>query len=131
MNRKQFLLLSAAAATGCETGNVGGGLVAGRPARTVDAGPASAYSSDGVYGSFRQHGFFIIRRGGQLSAISAICTHRRFTLEAEPDKSFYCSRHGSTFDACGKVTKGPARRDLPVFQVTVNEARHVIVTLPA
>jgi Rieske Fe-S protein len=131
MNRKQFLLLTAAAATGCETTDGGGGPVAGRQPRMMDAGPAGNYATDGVYETFRHLGFFIVRKGGNLSAISAICTHRRCKLEAEPDRSFYCPCHGSTFDPAGKVTKGPATRDLPILPWVRNDAGHLIVTLPA
>ncbi len=60
-------------------------------------------------GNYRDFGFFVIRRGDQLLALSAICTHRKCKLYAEPDSSFYCKCHGSTFDPCRPVCcKGPA-----------------------
>ena len=67
-------------AAGCA--NSGGGeggppLVAG----PVDAGPAAAYAADGVYDRFHHQGFFIVRRGEKLYALSAICTHRRCASE--------------------------------------------------
>ena len=79
--------------------------------------------------TFRKQGFFLVRKGGSLTALSAWCTHRRCKLDAEPDHTFYCPCHGSTFDTVGHVTEGPARRDLPVFAVRTEGGR-VLVTLP-
>jgi Rieske Fe-S protein len=35
-----------------------------------------------------------------------------------------------SFDPNGKVTAGPAKRDLPLFPVVVNESGHLLVELP-
>jgi Rieske Fe-S protein len=138
MNRKQFLMLTAALATGCQTAENGGaaggtasaaGGTGGHP-RVVDAGPAEQYAADGVYENHRSQGFFLVRRGGSLTALSSVCTHRTCKLNAEADRTFYCPCHGSTFDPGGHVTEGPAVRDLPVY-ATVHAANgHVMVTLP-
>ena len=125
MNRKQFLLLSAAICTGCQSSPQD----SGRGQHVVDAGPVENYAADGVYETFRSQGFFIIRKGGKLSAIASICTHRRCKLDAEPDHSFHCPCHGSNFTPEGHVTKGPARRDLPVFATTQANGR-LLVTMP-
>lgn len=132
MNRRQFLVLTAAAmATGCRTGdNHGDSSITAHTERVVDAGPVGNYVADGVYVAFRSQGFFIIRRGEKLFALSAICTHKKCKLNAEPDRSFYCPCHGSTFDPAGHVTHGPARRDLPVFATSVNESGQLLVTFP-
>ena len=98
--------------------------------RVVDAGPASGYSSDGVYASFRDQGFFVIRKGKDLFALSALCTHRKCKLSSEPDRSFYCNCHGSAFDPNGKVTEGPAQRDLPILTTVANEAGRLLVRVP-
>jgi Rieske Fe-S protein len=129
ISRKQFLVLTAAsiAAASCESLNsAGNGATAGR---TVDAGPSGRYSADGVDASFREQGFFLVRRAGKLTAISSYCTHRHCKLEAEPDRSFYCPCHGSTFDPGGKVTTGPATRNLPECPLTIDAGGHVLVTV--
>ena len=110
MDRRTFLILGAAFTTGCAAAPGGVTLASADRGRVVNAGPAAQYLADGVYTRFRDRGFFIVRRGAKLFAVSAICTHRKCKLEAEPDKSFYCPCHGSTFDGNGKVTAGPARR---------------------
>jgi len=129
INRRQFLLLTAGLAAGCQAVNEGGG--SGKPERIVSAGPASRYATDGVYSNFRDQGFFVIRQGEKLFALSSICTHRKCKLNAEPDHSFYCKCHGSTFDPAGHVTLGPARRDLPEFSTTTDENGQLLVKLPA
>lgn len=104
----------------------------GSPAaeRLVDAGPVSSYAAEGLYSGFRDQGFFLVRKGAKLLALSAYCTHRKCKLVAESDRSFYCKCHGSTFDPGGKVTEGPAKRDLPSLQTTVDGRGHLLVRVP-
>ena len=127
MNRRQFLILTTGAAA--LAASDGRGLAAG--GSVIDAGPVSNFAADGVYSNFRALGFFVIRKGEKLTALSSLCTHRKVQLTAEHDCSFYCKRHGSTFDPTGHVTKGPAKRDLPPLATTVNGAGHLLVTVPA
>ncbi len=125
ISRKQFVFCAAAAlAGGCVSG---GG--AGKAPRSVHAGPASRYAAEGVYSDFAPLGFFLVRRQGRLIALLSYCTHRRCKLEAEPDRSFYCDCHGSTFDPAGKVTKGPAKVDLPELPLIIDGAGGVVVTV--
>ena len=111
IGRREFLILVAATLADRKTV-----AKAASAERVVDAGPASGYSSDGVYASFRDQGFFVIRRGKELLALSSLCTHRKCKLSSRPDRSFYCKCHGSAFDPNGKVTEGPAQRDLPILK---------------
>ena len=125
MNRRTFLFLGAAFAAGCAA--PGGVDFAGKKIRVVNAGPAAQYLADGVYTRYRDVGFFIVRRGVNFFAISAVCTHRKCKLTAEPDRSFYCKCHGSTFDPGGHVTEGPATRDLAMIPAFVNEQGRLMV----
>jgi len=129
VDRRTFLLLSATALAGCAVSGPGAGAAAGRDRKVVNAGPASLYLVDGVYTRFRDAGFFIVRRGPELFALSSICTHKRCKLIAEPDHTFICPCHGSTFDPDGQATKGPARRRLPAWPVATSEAGNLLVTL--
>jgi Rieske Fe-S protein len=131
MNRRHFIIATATAVTtGCgsikNTDDSGGnhGL------RVLNAGPVSNYAADGVYNAFADEGFFVISKQGKLTVLSAICTHRRCKLKTEPDHSFYCKCHGSTFDPNGNAITGPAKRPLPVLPSTLNERQELIVTVP-
>ena len=130
INRREFLILTAMFAAGCSSMNNAGVSSVGKE-RVVNAGPVSNYASDGVYAAFRNQGFFIVRQGGKLFALSAICTHRRCKLDVERDRSFYCPCHGSTFDPNGQVTHGPARRNLPVLATFMNESGQLLVIVRA
>jgi Rieske Fe-S protein len=131
VNRRTFLVLGAAFVAGCVSTPGGANLSSGNSEKIINAGRASQYLSDGVYPRYRGLGFFIVRRGADLFALSAICPHRHCKLDAEPDKTFYCPCHGSTFDADGKVTEGPARRNLPQFELSTNEKGELLVRIPA
>jgi Rieske Fe-S protein len=125
LNRRQFLILTAGFAAGCSSTEV-----ENHAQRVINAGPARIYAADGVYDHFRDLGFFVVRKGDKLLALSAFCTHRRCKLEVEPDRSFYCPCHGSTFNPQGSVLSGPAKRDLPVLPTVVDERGDLIVTVP-
>ena len=130
VNRRTFLVLSAAFAAGCAAPG-GANFSSGKREKIINTGPASQYLSDGVYPRYRDLGFFLVRRGASLVALSSICTHRKCKLDAEADKTFYCPCHGSTFDADGKVTEGPARRDLPAFGISTDENGNLLVKISA
>jgi nitrite reductase/ring-hydroxylating ferredoxin subunit len=130
IDRRTFLILGASFTAGCVSAPGAATLASPARERVVNAGPAAQYLADGVYTRFRNRGFFIVRRGARLFALSAICTHRNCKLEAEPDKSFYCPCHDSTFDPDGQVTTGPARKNLPLFALTTDAQGNLLVTLP-
>jgi thiosulfate dehydrogenase (quinone) large subunit len=130
IDRKQFLVMAASVVAGIrpaeasgETGPIEGGQL-------VDAGPVENYAADGVHDAFRSHGFFVIRHGEKLFALSAICTHRRCKISPERDRTFTCDCHGSTFDADGHVETGPAKKDLPVLPSFISGAKHLMVRVP-
>jgi Rieske Fe-S protein len=116
-------------AAGCQSVESDGNSAA-REERTINAGPVTDYAMDGVYARFRDEGFFIIRKGEKLFALSAFCTHRKCKLTAESDRSFYCQCHGSTFDPAGHVTEGPAKRDLPTLPTYANMQGQLLIKIP-
>jgi Rieske Fe-S protein len=131
LNRRHFLLLTAGFAAGCHSlDNLDhAGKTTSGAAHTVPVGLASDYAADGVYSRFVTQGFFLVRRSGQFSALAAICTHRQCQLTAKADRSFHCPCHGSTFTPDGHVASGPARRDLPVYPVSINDQGELTVNL--
>ena len=121
--RKEFLVISACIPCLCMSKETNPGI----SERKVNAGPISNYALAGSYDKFRDQGFFVVRRGDKIFALSAICTHRRCKLTVSADYSYYCDCHGSTFDPNGRVTEGPATRDLPVLQSYIDEHGSLIV----
>jgi Rieske Fe-S protein len=128
MNRRGFiaLIVGARVAAGCKA-LASANSPASHAERVVDAGPVNRYAANRVDGGFREQGFFLVRKDGKLVALSSFCTHRHCKLTAESDSSFYCSCHGSTFDPNGKVTEGPAKRDLPMFATLTNQKGELLV----
>jgi Rieske Fe-S protein len=126
IDRRNFILLSLAAATAAGCAGPSGSSTTGA-LHPIDAGPVATYAKDGVYTQYRDLGFFIVRRGAKLEVLSSICTHRNCKLTAEPNHTYYCDCHGSTFDPEGNVTKGPATRNLPILPTTVSSNGHLIV----
>lgn len=58
-------------------------------------------------------------------AVSLICTHLGCIVKAIPE-GFECPCHGSRFTADGEVTKGPAPKALPWFEVTRSGGKYVV-----
>ena len=59
---------------------------------------------------------FVATPGGS-EAISLTCTHQGCTVQPQVDGKFLCPCHGAIYNAEGKVITGPAKRDLPRFQI--------------
>ena len=128
LTRRQFVILtSASLVAGCQAG--GGGDVSSPllSPHDVDCGPAIQYTVDGVYAAFRDQGVYLVRQRGEWLALSSICTHRNCKIQPADAATYLCDCHGSTFDAGGHVTKGPARKDLPRFATSIDVRGHLIV----
>ena len=130
INRREFVLLTIAGVAGC-AGQGGHGASSNAPAALIDAGPVSDYAAQGVYDAFRERGFFVVNRDAQVFAVSAICTHRDCLLKVATPHSMICKCHGSTFESDGAVTKGPATRNLPRLETSIDERGHLIVSVPS
>jgi Rieske Fe-S protein len=105
----------------------------GSPSRDhlIDAGSPNLYTSDGIYDKFRDQGFFLVRKSGKLVALSSYCTHRICKLTPQVDHTFACKCHGSKFTEEGKVTEGPAKRDLPVLPISTTKNGHLVINVSA
>lgn len=97
---------------------------------TIDAGPLDQFELDKVYDQHRETGFFIIRRAGEVFALSSICTHKGCKVRSQTDQSFLCKCHSSRFDPSGKVLNGPAIYDLPRLKVKTSSNQNLLVRMP-
>lgn len=74
-------------------------------------------------------GKYLVRNGviiahvsqGNYIAFSSACTHEGTEVEYKSDKNvFHCPAHDSEFKTDGSVSKGPARKSLTKYNVTVS-----------
>lgn len=76
---------------------------------------------DGGFVSRDKERIYIINNGGDIIAISKVCTHQECPVNYIPSgKTFPCPCHGSIFDINGNVLQGPAKQPLFKYTVTVD-----------
>ena len=136
VNRREFVALSAGALVACDGDpkprreKTTAAATTNPLAQPADAGLLTSFGKDEVYDSFRDQGFFVIRRDKKLFVLSSICPHKGCKVRVADDLTFFCKCHHSEFDIDGKVTKGPATRSLRRLEVTVDDRQHLLVNLP-
>jgi Rieske Fe-S protein len=65
--------------------------------------------------------------GGDLKALSAVCTHLNCTVQYRPDLShIWCACHNGHFDLNGQNISGPPPRPLDAFVVNVRGNQIVV-----
>jgi len=70
---------------------------------------------------------YIIKEGGQLKALSAICTHLGCTVPWDPGRNeFVCPCHGGTYSADGTHISGPPRRSLDSLETKVSGGKLMV-----
>lgn len=71
---------------------------------------------------------YIVRKGNDFHAISAVCTHLYCVVDWKPDRQdFSCSCHGSVFSKEGINLAGPAPKPLPWFALSLASDGHLVV----
>ena len=63
-----------------------------------------------------------------VKVMSSKCTHRGCEVKLKDDGTYLCPCHSAEFDKTGKMTKGPAKKDLPWYAVKV-ENNEVLVNI--
>ena len=75
-------------------------------------------------------GIEIVRERDGMHAISLVCTHLGCLIkpvENDPEIGYMCPCHGSTFAHKGEVQGGPAPRDLPWYEMFVDNTGTLMV----
>ncbi len=68
----------------------------------------------------------VIRTGdSKFIALNITCTHKKCDVEYD-GSGFECPCHGSTYDKNGKVTNGPATKNLKSYKTSYNEAENTL-----
>lgn len=122
LDRRGFLALPAVTAVTAVAG-CGGGADAAPPA----TGTSLAALADLPLDESVVKDKVVLRRTSdtEVTALSAVCTHTGCTVGASGAK-LVCPCHGSEYDATtGKVTQGPAQRDLAAVPVAVKDGQVV------
>ncbi len=132
LDRRAFLAALASSAAACACASCPLAALAkdsppAEPGGPVEAGTLDDYPRDGVYDAHAASGgFFVVRSKGRLFALSATCTHKKALLKVK-GKAIVCPKHGARFDLDGDVRKAPARRPLPRYAVSLNDAGQIVV----
>ena len=134
MGRRRFLEVVGLGGALIVVGSAGCGGDSSTPPPPFSAGRVADHPQ-GTYKLYTGPAVYVGRDAGGFFAFTAICSHEATTVvfqsgevACEPATSgcrqstvgaFRCPNHGSTFDANGDVTQGPATTGLQHFQVTV------------
>jgi len=81
------------------------------PANVVDTGMLPSAFVEGSPTGISSASAFVVRDSGGLYALTWICTHQGCPVQPS-GSGFYCNCHGSSFNANGDNTGGPARKPL-------------------
>lgn len=83
--------------------------------------------SDGWREIASQPVVYIIKTGGKIKALSAICPHLGCTVPWDPGRNeFVCPCHGGTFSADGAHLSGPPRRSLDSLETKVSGGKLMV-----
>lgn len=97
--------------------------------KPYDIGVIKDFAKDEISEKFIQNNFFVIRHEGRLFATIATCPHKGNYLLRNPRdaRQIICSGHDSVFDPKGVPSRGPVKRGLTRFGISVNAQGRVMV----
>jgi cytochrome b6-f complex iron-sulfur subunit len=121
LNRRAFVATAGAAASAavcaCLAGCAGGPSPEWTGPTSFDLG-ARTDLNEGVDSRWATTGgFFLVREGQKLYAVSSICSHKACPLTPRPAE-YACPCHGSRFTRQGVVLTGPATTPLVHFGIS-------------
>lgn len=124
ISRRTFLALMGVGACLIGAGQMFGASILGFlypnamkvPPSTFSIGrPAEVIAKEGKIFDAKQK-VFVESKAGKVRVQTAVCTHLGCTVNAV-ETGYACPCHGSTYDRWGRVTGGPAPRDLVFYKV--------------
>lgn len=84
-----------------------------------------ALSKAGGYAMITDTVLVIRKSASKFIAINITCTHKKCDVDYN-GSSFECLCHGSTYDGNGKVTQGPATKNLKTYKTTYNSEENTL-----
>ncbi len=98
------------------------------PPTRFKVGPPDSFEEGKVVDRFKDNGFWVVRNGGIIYALSTTCTHLGCTPNwLEGDRKFKCPCHGSGFYITGVNFEGPAPRPLERWAISIADDGQVLV----
>ncbi|MCE1164442.1 MAG: ubiquinol-cytochrome c reductase iron-sulfur subunit [Bacteroidetes bacterium] len=88
-------------------------------AKTINISDYPELATAGGYAFITKNDIVIRVSKSKFLAINNICTHKKCEVDFD-GSSFECPCHGSTYDKYGKVTNGPATKNLKSYKTTYN-----------
>jgi Rieske Fe-S protein len=95
--------------------------------KVINISDYSELGSAGGYAEVAKNILVIRTSSSKFLAINTVCTHKKCDVDFDGD-SFECPCHGSTYTKTGKVTGGPAKRNLKTYN-TVYDADSNTLTI--
>jgi Rieske Fe-S protein len=93
--------------------------------KVINLSDYPSLSNKGGYAMITNTVIVIRKSSSKFIALNTICTHKKCDVEYD-GSSFECPCHGSTFDGGGKVTSGPASKNLKSYKVTYNSSDNTL-----
>jgi cytochrome b6-f complex iron-sulfur subunit len=102
--------------------------VLSEPPNKFKVGPPDNYEEGKVVDRYKDNGFWVVRNGGVIYALSTTCTHLGCTPNwLEGERKFKCPCHGSGFQITGVNFEGPAPRPLERWAIGVADDGQLLV----
>lgn len=88
----------------------------------ITVSPYTSLNTPGGFYVESTSGIIIARTlNNEFIAVSSACTHQGAQVEFQSNRNrFFCSAHGSVFDATGAVTTGPATAALKQYKTSLS-----------
>ena len=93
--------------------------------KVINISDYPSLSSAGGYAMITKTVIVIRKSSSKFLALSTVCTHKKCDVEYD-GSSFECPCHGSTYDAGGKVTGGPASKNLKSYKVSFDSSDNTL-----
>lgn len=87
--------------------------------KVINISDHSELGSVGGYAEVAKNVLVIRTSSSKFIAINTVCTHKKCDVDFDGN-SFECPCHGSTFTKTGKVTNGPATKNLKSYKTVYN-----------
>jgi Rieske Fe-S protein len=97
----------------------------GSASKVINLSDYPSLSSNGGYTMITDSVIVIRKSSSKFIALSTICTHKKCDVDYD-GSSFECPCHGSTYDGSGKVTGGPAPKNLKSYKVTFDSSDNTL-----